>query len=303
MLRRWVVPPVLLAGMAVGSAGAQVTTTGNIRVVVTDQDGLAVPGATVTAAAEDAATTRVVVTDIRGEAELAALNPSTRYVVTVELQGFQTSRQEDFLVRAGQTASTRVTLTAGNVTETVVVTAASPVVDVTSAVVAEDITLDLTEAVPTGRTYQSYLQLVPGVFPDDPESPGNPDGLVAENRNAADLEFSRFDAAVSSAACSQRGRTAGTTGRCPTSRSCPVRATALSSATPTCGHSRTSSSAGSGSTTWISATPWAARAPRSCRWGATPSTAVSSSCGTRTSVGAGRVVPETSGRRGTRWLP
>ena len=174
MLRRWLVPPVLLAGMAAGSAGAQVTTTGHIRVVVTDQDGLAVPGATVTAAAEDAATTRVAVTDLRGEAELAALNPSTRYVVTVELQGFQTSRQEDFLVRAGQTASTRVTLTAGNVTETVVVTAASPVVDVTSAVVAEDITLDLTEAVPTGRTYQSYLQLVPGVFPDDPESPGNP---------------------------------------------------------------------------------------------------------------------------------
>ncbi len=229
MLRRWLVPPVLLAALAAGSAGAQVTTTGNIRVFVTDQDSLAVAGATVTAA--------------------------------------------------------------------------SPVVDVTSAVVAEDITLDLTEAVPTGRTYQSYLQLVPGVFPDDPESPGNPDGLVAENRNAADLEFSRFDAAVSSAACSQRGRTAGTTGRCPTSRSCPVRATALSSATPTCGHSRTSSSAGSGSTTWISATPWATRAPRSCRWGATPSTAVSSSCGTRTSVGAGRVVPETSGRRGTRWLP
>ena len=314
MLRRWVVPPVLLAGMAAGSAGAQVTTTGNIRVVVTDQDSLAVPGATVTAAAEDAATTRVAVTDLRGEAELAALNPSTRYVVTVELQGFQTSRQEDFLVRAGQTASARVTLTAGNVTETVVVTAASPVVDVTSAVVAEDITLDLTEAVPTGRTYQSYLQLVPGVFPDDPESPGNPasksglnysdiggntsvsrdnfyyidginvtdgvsgtfganlnteiiqeqqvltggipaeyvgapgllssvitksgtnqfsgsvnyflqnDGLVAENRNAADLEFSRFDAAVSSAACSwpTRGRTAGTTGRCPTSRLCPA---------------------------------------------------------------------------------
>ena len=52
------------------------------------------------------------------------------------------------------------------------VTAAPPVVDVTSAVVAEDITLDLTEAVPTGRSYQSYLQLVPGVLPDDPESPG-----------------------------------------------------------------------------------------------------------------------------------
>ena len=132
--RRWLVVPLLLAAIASGSAHAQVTTTGNIRVGVTDQDGLAVPGATVTAAADDAATTRVAVTDTRGAAELAALNPSARYVVTVELQGFQTIRQEDFLVRAGQTASTAVTLTVGSVTETVVVTAASPVVDVTSAV-------------------------------------------------------------------------------------------------------------------------------------------------------------------------
>ncbi len=129
----------LLAALTPGRAPAQVTTTGNIRVAVTDQDGLAVPGATVTAAAEDAATTRVAVTDTRGLAELAALHPSARYVVTVELQGFQAIRQEDFLVRAGQTASTAVTLTVGNVTDTVVVTVASPVVDVTSAVVAEDI--------------------------------------------------------------------------------------------------------------------------------------------------------------------
>ena len=68
----------LLAALAPGRAPAQVTTTGNIRVGVTDQDGLAVPGATVTAAADDAATTRVAVTDTRGAAELAALNPSAR---------------------------------------------------------------------------------------------------------------------------------------------------------------------------------------------------------------------------------
>ena len=164
----------LLIAIGPAPARAQVTTTGNIRVVVTDQAGLLVPGVTVTAAAEDTATTRGAITDRQGLAELSALHPSARYVVTVELQGFQTTRQEDFLVRAGQTASTEVTLRVGNVAETVVVTAASPVVDVTSAVVAEDITLDLTEAVPTGRSYQSYLQLVPGVFPDDPESPGNP---------------------------------------------------------------------------------------------------------------------------------
>ena len=164
----------LLLAVGLGSAAAQVTTTGHIRAVVTDQDGLPIPGATVVATAEDAATTRVAVTGRQGLAELPALNPSARYTVTVELQGFQTIRREGVLVRAGQTASIRLTLRVGNITETVVVTAAPPVVDVTSAVVAEDITLDLTEAVPTGRTYQSYLQLVPGVLPDDPEAPGNP---------------------------------------------------------------------------------------------------------------------------------
>ena len=177
---RWLSGPapaglcVLLLAAAPGSAAAQVTTTGHIRAVVTDQDGLPIPGATVVAAAEDAATTRVAVTGRAGLAELPALNPSARYAVTVELAGFRTVRREGVLVRAGQTASIRITLPVGSLAETVVVTAAPPVVDVTSAVVAEDITLDLTEAVPTGRTYQSYLQLVPGVLPDDPEAPGNP---------------------------------------------------------------------------------------------------------------------------------
>ena len=164
----------LLIATAPALARAQVTTTGIIRVAVTDQGDLPIPGATVTAAAEDAATTRIGFTDTAGLAELRALSPSARYVVTVELSGFRASRQADVLVRAGQTVSLAVSLTVGNVAETVVVTAAPPVVDVTSAVVAEDITLDLTEAVPTGRSYQSYLQLVPGVLPDDPESPGNP---------------------------------------------------------------------------------------------------------------------------------
>jgi hypothetical protein len=177
-MHRWTrLAPVLLAvvlGMQSLPARAQVATTGNIRVAVVDEEGLPVPGAVVTAAADDAATTRVAFTDIRGLAELRALNPSARYEVTVELAGFQTTLQADILVRTGQTASVAVRLQVGSLTETVSVTAAPPVVDVTSAVVAEDITLDLTEAVPTGRSYQSYLQLVPGVLPDDPDSPGNP---------------------------------------------------------------------------------------------------------------------------------
>ena len=51
---------------------------------------------------------------------------------------------------------------------------ATPLVDTTSATTGQDITLQLTESLPTGRSYQSCLQLVPGVMPDDQASSGNP---------------------------------------------------------------------------------------------------------------------------------
>ena len=82
------------------------------------------------------------------------------------MAGFQTGTRPAVLVRAGQTTSIAFTLAVAGLTEVVEVTAASPIVDVTSATTGQDITLQLTESLPTGRSYQSYLQLVPGVLPD-----------------------------------------------------------------------------------------------------------------------------------------
>lgn len=160
--------------LSVGTASAQLSTTGTIEVIVTDQEGLRVPGVTVMARSADAVTTRTAVTDDEGRALLVGLEPSTQYVVTTELTGFTPVRNENVLVRAGQTATLRVTLSLGGLTETVQVTVETPLVDTTSATLGQDITLELTESLPTGRSYQSYLQLVPGVMPDDPQVPGNP---------------------------------------------------------------------------------------------------------------------------------
>ena len=57
----------------------------------------------------------------------------------------------------------KVQMSVAEVTETLVVTAESPLVDVTKTQAGQDITLQLTESLPTARTYQDYLQLVPGV--------------------------------------------------------------------------------------------------------------------------------------------
>ena len=165
---------VALVLAVAGWANAQVTTTGTIQVVVQDAQGGRLPGVTVTARAEDSVTTRTAVTNAEGVASLEALAPSNAYVVTTELQGFQTQTINAVLVRSGQTATIDLTLAVAGLTEAVTVTAAAPVVDVTNATTGQDVTLELTERLPTGRSYQSYLQLVPGVLPDDPIQSGNP---------------------------------------------------------------------------------------------------------------------------------
>lgn len=73
----------------------------------------------------------------------------------------------------------------GGLTEAVQVTAEPPLVDTKSATTGMASRLQLTESLPTGRTYQSYLQAVPGVLPADPESPGNP--AVKSGLNDSDI--------------------------------------------------------------------------------------------------------------------
>ncbi len=166
-------------------AGAQVSNTGTITVTVIDRDGGRLPGVTVTASAPDTITKRTTVTDAEGVASLEALAPSTQYTVVVEIVGFQTHERSQILVRAGQNAAITATLQLAGVTEAVQVTASTPIVDVTNAITGQDITLQLTESLPTGRSYQSYLQLVPGVMPDDQAQPGNP--AVRSGLNYSDI--------------------------------------------------------------------------------------------------------------------
>jgi hypothetical protein len=50
-------------------------------------------------------------------------------------------------------------------------------INTTSAITGLDITLDMTESLPTGRTYQSYLQLTPDVKPSTTCNPSSKSGV------------------------------------------------------------------------------------------------------------------------------
>ncbi len=167
---------IAVALLATGSVWGQ-AQRGTITATVVDEAGAALPGVTVSAQSERTLTRRAGVTDASGTITLTALDPGTDYVVTAVLEGFREGKAENVGVRAGQDAALRFQLSSMTVEEAVVVTAEAPLVDIKSAVTGQDITLQLTESLPTARSYQDYLQLVPGVLPSPTGNPASRSGL------------------------------------------------------------------------------------------------------------------------------
>ena len=85
LAKGWMVAVCL--SLVAGSAHAQVPT-GTIAGRVTDQNGLVVPGATVTTTSPKLQGSRVVVTSAFGDYAIPLLPPGD-YTVIVELSGFQ----------------------------------------------------------------------------------------------------------------------------------------------------------------------------------------------------------------------
>jgi hypothetical protein len=151
---------MLFSGVALGQ------NTGTIKVVVTDENGTPVEGATVFAESTESISNRTSKTRANGEARLVALAPANNYVVTATKEEYQTVKNEGIVVKSGEQFILRMTMQSKFEEEMTVISSA-PVLDVTKSLASTTITLELTEALPTGRSYQSYLQLVPGVLPDD----------------------------------------------------------------------------------------------------------------------------------------
>src|SRR5438552_12939719 len=133
---------------AAARSAAQGNPTGTISGHVTDPDGLAVPGATVTVASPVLQGVRTTTTSPNGDYIIPFL-PAGDYDVTFELQGFKTVKRS-VGVKMAETQPLNVTLTLAAVAESVTVTAQSPDVVLTSTV-ASNFKKDQLELLPVGR--------------------------------------------------------------------------------------------------------------------------------------------------------
>ena len=138
--------------------------TGSIIGQVTDQSGAVLPGVTVTATSPALQVPQVTaVTNEQGEYRLAPL-PIGVYQVAFELAGFRPAQRQDVRLTVGFTARIDVALGLATVAETVTVSGAAPVVDVTSTSGSTLLTREMLELTPTSRNAtMSLLTLAPGV--------------------------------------------------------------------------------------------------------------------------------------------
>ena len=147
-----------------GSAFAQSTnqTTGGIAGKVTDNTNSALPGVTVTVTNIDTGLTRSTVTETDGAYSFNLLPPGP-YRIEAELAGLGKVNVPRVVVLLGNSTPSNLIL-APQVSETITVTAAAPVVDPNRSGTATSVTEQQIESLPLlGRDFRALASLTPGI--------------------------------------------------------------------------------------------------------------------------------------------
>ena len=148
---------VLLILVLMAQVGA-----GGITGVVRDQAGAVVPGATVTATDVSRRLSRTAVTTTAGVYAFTGLVPSV-YDIRVELTGFKSAVRQGVRVATGTAIGVDVDLAVGNISETVAVRGAAPMLR-TAAGLGDVIPAETIAGLPlNGRTFITLASLMPGV--------------------------------------------------------------------------------------------------------------------------------------------
>jgi Carboxypeptidase regulatory-like domain/TonB dependent receptor len=174
---RWCNPlAIFLAVVFLGfSANAQVTTA-DVVGTVHDPTGAVVAGANVEAKNLSTGLTRNTQTGASGDYVINLLPPGT-YSVTVEAPSFKTFRVPSLTLASGDRSRVDATMQAGQNSESVDVTATTPLLQTDTATLSSTVTEQAVQDLPlNGRNFVQLAQQVPGA------NEGPPAGLTSGTR-------------------------------------------------------------------------------------------------------------------------
>ncbi len=147
--------------MFASSAMAQSSTTGSIEGTVTDPNGAAVKGATVSATSPNLITPQTATTNEEGHFQIPALPPGT-YKIAIDASGFGKYEKNDVGVNLGRTSTADAQLALATATATVTVTGGAAV-DIAQNTTGSNVSTEQFSNFPTQRTVQGLYTIAPTV--------------------------------------------------------------------------------------------------------------------------------------------
>ena len=136
---------------------------GRITGTITDQSGGVIAGATVTVNDVERGVSRTLTTGDSGEYNAPNLLPGS-YAVRAEAKGFKAVRRENILLEVGKEIRVDLALQPGEVSQTITITEAAPMVETTNATLGGTLSNETINDLPlNGRNYINLLTLRPGM--------------------------------------------------------------------------------------------------------------------------------------------
>ena len=174
--------------LSAGTLAFSQESTAELRGRVQDAQDAPVPGATITITNQSTGVIRQTVSNTDGTYFITAISPGS-YELAAELAGFTKYSRRDVRLDLGRTTTLDVQLNVGALTETVTITAETPLVDLTSKEIGGNVTnREVTMLPSVNGNFIGAVALLPGVISNiSTESFGSDaisaNGLDSRNNN------------------------------------------------------------------------------------------------------------------------
>jgi hypothetical protein len=174
MLKMWMIKARIVAlclalfCVATVASMAQSITQGAIGGTVFDSTGAVLPDATLTVRNDGTNAEFTVKSDASGNFNIPLVDPGT-YTVTVSASGFSSYKATNVVVAVGQLSELMPHLSTGSTSQTVEVTASTPIINYESPDFSSNVDQKAIDSLPingTGRRWSNYALLTPGVTLD-----------------------------------------------------------------------------------------------------------------------------------------
>jgi len=186
------VAAILFLFLAINVVQAQVES-GKIVGTVRDASGAVLPVASVSAAETKTNTTHKTTTDENGNYVLTELKPGT-YQLTVEHDGFKKAEEAPFKLDVNQVVRADIKLEIGSLQETMVVSAAEPLIESETSSLGQVIEQSRVNDLPlNGRNFIQLAYLTPGVN-SGPEGAVQQGGIPENERGNGSIQVNGLTA-------------------------------------------------------------------------------------------------------------